>query len=73
MIGRIFNFLVGFTCGFLMSGGAVLLTTPDNGEEFQRKARALFELISVEWQQAYNERRMELEEQLVDLRRGLTK
>lgn len=73
MISRFFNFVIGFLCGFVLSGGVVLLVTPQSGETFQEKVKALLTTLSAEWQQAYHERRMELEEQLVDLRRGLAK
>jgi gas vesicle protein len=67
---RIINFVVGFTVGAGLAAIAVLLTTPQSGDELQSGIRTRLDSVIDESRKAYAERRATLEDQLASLRSG---
>lgn len=66
----IVKFLLGFMWGTTLGMAVVLLTTPKNGEEFRAELVQWFEGTKEEWQQLREERRAQLQQQLVNLKGG---
>lgn len=64
------RFLAGFLVGLAMGFAAVLLTTPQSGQDLQVKARSRFDEIVAEGRRAAESRRAELESRLADLKAG---
>ncbi len=69
---NIVSFLHGFGWGLTFGGVAVLLTTPHSGSEVQTKTSTWFKQTAQEWRKIRDERRAELEAQLVDLTKALS-
>ncbi len=65
---KFMRFLEGFLLGGLIGAGAMILMTPESGQEFRSKFQQELERISGEVKSAALERRTELEEQLAALR-----
>ncbi|RME97341.1 MAG: hypothetical protein D6768_19850 [Chloroflexi bacterium] len=64
------RFFAGFLTGLVMGFVAVLLTTPQSGQDLQLKARSRFDEIVAESRRAAAERRAELENRLADMKAG---
>ena len=64
------NFISGFFWGFVICGGTALMTTPYNGDEFQKQAKSWLDDRLNEWKRLRDEHRSQLEAQLLDLKRG---
>jgi gas vesicle protein len=67
---RVLNFVAGFLLGVAMAMIAVLLTTPQSGNDLQVKLRVRFDEILAEGRRAAAVRRAELEERLASLKSG---
>ncbi|MBN1995607.1 MAG: YtxH domain-containing protein [Anaerolineae bacterium] len=67
---RVINFVAGFLVGAALAAIAVLLITPQSGNELQATIRARFEEILAEGRKAAAVRRAELENTLANLRAG---
>lgn len=61
---RAVKFLLGMIIGAMLGAVAVLLIAPQSGEETQRMITEKFEGIISEGKKAYEERRIELEQQI---------
>ncbi len=64
------RFIVGFLIGLVLGVVAVLLTTPQSGQDLQEQARTRFDDIMAEGRKAAAVRRAELEGRLADLKAG---
>lgn len=64
---RVFNFIIGFFGGMIIGVAAVLLTTPQSGDELQAGIRSRLEGLINEGRAAANARRAELEARLASL------
>jgi gas vesicle protein len=60
---KVLRFLVGFAVGAVVAGVAVLLLTPQSGEDLQKELRARADHVVDEGRRAAAERRAELEAQ----------
>ncbi|MEA4812702.1 MAG: YtxH domain-containing protein [Anaerolineaceae bacterium] len=60
----------GLFWGGIISSALVLLYTPFSGEDLQAKAKDYLENVKTEMQEAGDEKRREMEEQLAFLRSG---
>jgi gas vesicle protein len=63
-----FGFLIGVTVGALIGSTVALLLAPESGEELRAQIRLRGENFANEVRQAANERRIELRQQLEQLR-----
>jgi gas vesicle protein len=63
-----FGFLIGVTVGALIGSTIALLLAPESGEELRTQIRMRGENFANEVRQAANERRIELRQQLEQLR-----
>lgn len=64
------SFMLGAILGGLISSSLVILLTPESGEDLRHQIEARFKDIIDEVNQAADEKRTELEEQLQTLRSG---
>jgi gas vesicle protein len=64
---RVFNFVLGFLTGMTLGAAAVLLTTPQSGDELQAGIRSRVDNLMNEGRAAANARRAELEARLASL------
>lgn len=62
-MGKVFRFLGGLLLGAAAGAGAVLLLTPQSGEELQASARQHLNAVIEAGRRAADERRAELEAQ----------
>ena len=63
------RFLMGFVIGLVLGAVAVLLTTPQSGEDLQRRVRSRYEEIIEEMRTARAERVAELQAEFINLTR----
>ena len=63
------RFLMGFVIGLVLGAVAVLLTTPQSGEDLQRRVRSRYEEIIAEMRTARAERVAELQAEFINLTR----
>ena len=63
------RFLMGFVIGLVLGAVAVLLTTPQSGEDLQRRVRSRYEEIIAEMRTARAERVAELQAEYINLTR----
>lgn len=64
------RFIAGFVIGMFIGVVAVLLTTPQSGSDLQDGVRTRFEDILAEGRKAAEQRRVELEARLAELKMG---
>lgn len=62
--------MTGFLIGLVIGAVAVLLTTPQSGEDIQKEVRSRLDDLMVEGRRAATQRRAELEARLAELRAG---
>jgi len=65
---RMFGFLIGVTVGALIGSTIALLLAPESGGELRAQIRVRGENFANEVRQAANERKIELRQQLEQLR-----
>lgn len=65
---KVLNFLSGTIIGIFVGGTLGLLITPESGEGFRNKIEERIRKIQEEVKTAAQNRRLELEQQLADLR-----
>lgn len=65
------RFLTGFLIGLVLGVVAVILTTPQSGQDLKQKVRSRFDDVVAEGRRAAAERRAELENRLADLKTGI--
>lgn len=65
------RFLTGFLIGLVLGAVAVILTTPQSGQDLKQKVRSRFDDVVAEGRRAAAERRAELENRLADLKTGI--
>ena len=63
------RFLMGFVIGLVLGAVAVLLTTPQSGEDLQRRVRSRYQEIIEEMRTARAERVAELQAEFINLTR----
>jgi len=68
-MGKAFKFLVSFILGSLIGASLALVLTPDSGENLRMQISENVNRITAEVKQAGEDRRVELEEQLSQLRK----
>ncbi len=64
------RFLAGFLVGLVLGFVAVVLTTPQSGQDLQQQAKSRFEEVMTEGRKAAANRRAELETRLANLKSG---
>jgi gas vesicle protein len=69
---KFFGFLIGTVMGALVGATLALLLAPESGEELRGHIRQRFEALQTELGEAASSRRLELEEQLSNLRQPKT-
>lgn len=69
---RVMSFMSGAVMGALVGATLGLLLTPASGDELRLKMQEQIQKIQAEVKQASDTRRIELEEQLADLRKPKT-
>ena len=62
------SFIEGFICGGLLGATMALLFAPSSGDNLRGQIQAELDKLKGEISQAASERRIELEQQLADLR-----
>ncbi len=62
-MGKVFRFLGGLLLGAVAGAGAVLLLTPQSGEDLQASVRQHLNAVMEDGRRAADERRAELEAQ----------
>jgi gas vesicle protein len=65
------GYLLGIFAGAVIVSGLVLLFAPYSGKELRKRIRMKYADLQAEFKQAAGERRVELEDQLANLRKGL--
>jgi gas vesicle protein len=65
---KIMRFLAGFLIGMVLGFVAVLLVTPQSGQDLQQQAKSKFEGVMAEGRKAAADRRAELETRLANLK-----
>ncbi|MFN2243028.1 MAG: YtxH domain-containing protein [Anaerolineae bacterium] len=67
-MGRVFRILAGVLLGAAVTGGLVLLFTPQSGEDTRRMIEERIEAILAEGREAAETRRLELQSQFETLK-----
>jgi len=67
---KMFSFLLGFLLGALVGAAVAMLLAPEAGENTRRQIQIRMDQVIEEGKRAAAERRVELEEQLEQLKKG---
>ena len=67
-MNRTIRFLEGMLLGVLVGAAVAILLAPSSGEELRNQIQLEIDRVQSEMQQAAEQRRLELEHQLADLR-----
>ena len=65
---RMFGFMIGIVVGALVGSTVALLLAPDSGEQLRGELRARGEVLMADVRQAADNRRIELQSRLDELR-----
>jgi gas vesicle protein len=69
-MGKLFDFVLGFTLGLLVGAAVATLLAPGAGDETRQQLQLRLDQVIEEGKRARDERRAELETQLEALKKG---